>query len=289
MWLSFKQKVVFMNQQAIQERVQVSVIIPCYQCSETLARAVASVAYQTHLPKEVILIDDASPDNGKTLQSMQALVTKYADVLNIQIVKLNQNQGAGSARNAGWNVATQPYIAFLDSDDAWHPKKLEIQYTKMLENPSVCLSGHICRLLGRLEDLDKLPLALKPNIKSITKKSALLSNPLSTRTIMLKRDIPFRFKDGMRYIEDYLLWLQIIYADKPTIFINTLLAATFKPDYGEAGLSSHMWRMQKGEMQTYQILYESGSINQLSHILVVSFSYLKFVRRLIIVKLFRYK
>src|SRR5438309_8195778 len=108
----------------------VSVIIPCYRCAATIERAMLSVAEQSVRPAEAILIDDASGDN--TFAVMEKIRNKYGDW--IRIVALPMNQGAAAARNAGWHAATQPYIAFLDADDAWHPRKIEIQYGYMQQH-----------------------------------------------------------------------------------------------------------------------------------------------------------
>lgn len=57
------------------------------------------------------------------------------------------NEGPGSARNAGWDKARCQYIAFLDSDDVWHPQKLECQYRYMEEHPYVWLSCHHMKVI----------------------------------------------------------------------------------------------------------------------------------------------
>ena len=107
----------------MKQPAKVSVIIPCYNCALTLQRAFNSVLSQTVQPAEILLIDDKSTDN--TLEIIKQSIVAFP--LKIKIIELTVNQGAANARNAGWEVATQPYIAFLDSDDTWHPKKIEIQ------------------------------------------------------------------------------------------------------------------------------------------------------------------
>jgi len=124
--------------------VPVSVVIPCYCCEDTIERAVVSVMSQTALPGEVILVDDASPDHGRTLSKLQELQERFRDKTHIEIIALKNNSGPSVARNAGWGTATQPYIAFLDADDAWHTQKLEIQYEWMKEHPEIALTGHKC-------------------------------------------------------------------------------------------------------------------------------------------------
>lgn len=272
-----------MIQKTYLKPAEVSVIIPCYSCSDTLARAVASVANQTMLPKEIILIDDASHDNGKTLNVIDAVIKDYSAVFNIKIIKFDENKGAASARNAGWNAAIETYIAFLDADDAWHPQKLEMQYFLMRQNESVCLSGNIYSEIDKVENFKCNKLLSNVDFIKLKKIKALLSNPFSTSTVMLKRDINFRFKEGARHTEDYLLWLQIITSGLDTIYIKSILAAIFKSHYGRGGLSANLWMMQKGEINAYLTIYKSSNISLFTLVVCVSYSLLKYLRRLFIV------
>jgi glycosyltransferase involved in cell wall biosynthesis len=238
----------------------------------------ASITAQNILPREVVLVEDASPDGGKTLGTLRRLAEQYADTFKIQLIALAENSGAGSARNRAWEAAGQPYIAFLDADDAWHPKKIEIQYGWMAAHSEVGIVGH-AHSLQQGDDKDWC--VLDPDFRAwpVSKYSALLSNPFATRTVMLKRDLPFRFKEGKRYVEDYLLWMQIILSRIPAAFINQPLAVTFKPDYGAKGLSSHLWKMETGELQTYWQLHSEDRIG-LPLVLVLSLvSVAKYARR----------
>ena len=102
----------------------ISVIIPCYRCSDTIERAVASVVAQTLQPAEVILVDDCSGDG--TLATLNKIQAHYPQGW-VQVIECSVNGGAGTARNAGWAAATQTYLAFLDADDIWLPEKLKSQ------------------------------------------------------------------------------------------------------------------------------------------------------------------
>src|SRR2546425_3740246 len=124
--------------------VPVSVVVACYRCIRTIERAVASVAAQTMLPTELVLVDDGSADDTRAV--LNDLCRRHQPGW-IRLVLLDENVGAASARNAGWALASQPYIAFLDADDAWHPRKIEIQYAYMKANPDVVLCGHEYRRL----------------------------------------------------------------------------------------------------------------------------------------------
>ena len=86
----------------------ISVVIPCFGCARTIERAVASVAAQRQRPLEVIVVNDASPDD--TAQVSQRLKASYPTGW-IRQITLATNQGAASARNAGWEAAAGQYVA----------------------------------------------------------------------------------------------------------------------------------------------------------------------------------
>src|SRR5262249_36311728 len=121
-------------------RVPVAVIISCYRCATTIPRALESVARQTALPEEVLLVDDGSCD--ETLDTLKVLAERYRYDLRITIIALPQNSGCAVARNTAWEQTKQQFLAFLDADDAWHSKKLEIQYQWMQTHSETILSGH---------------------------------------------------------------------------------------------------------------------------------------------------
>ena len=116
----------------------VSVIIPAYNSASTIIRALQSVAAQTLAPLEIIVVDDASTD------TTHDLVTTFASSSSIPVRVVTQtiNSGPSAARNAGWDRAIGDYIAFLDADDQWHPRKIELQYPIMQTQPEVTMSCH---------------------------------------------------------------------------------------------------------------------------------------------------
>ena len=261
----------------------VSVVIPCYCCARTIGRAFSSVARQTLRPAEVILVNDGSVD--ETSGVLDTLKNKYGEW--VRIVELPANVGAASARNAGWNVATQPYIAFLDSDDAWHPRKIEIQYEYMRDNPGVILSGHLCRQLqeGAANAL-QWAVELK-NIHKVTWFGLLLRHQFVTPSVMLKKEIGFRFSEGNRYMEDHRLWLEIVGEPMLTVRLDVELAAVYKPVYGASGLSADLWNMEKAELANYHYFRDQGKIPRVQFIVLCCYSLTKFVKRLMVVYLIR--
>lgn len=259
--------------------VPVSVIVPCFNCAKTIGRAVGSILKQAAMPMEIILVDDASED--ATLSVLYALAQANPD--SVKVLQLNENKGAGSARNAGWAIAAQPYIAFLDADDSWHPEKLCIQYEYMRDNPDVALSGHQCIWLRDNETPPVPPKNL--HVTRISAGSLLFRNAFSTPAVMLKRDISSRFQEGQRCAEDVLLWQKIAFAGQQVIRLESPLAYVHKPFYGAGGLSTQLWKMERGELSNFVVLYQAGSISFLQYAAATFLSLIKYSKRLLVTKL----
>jgi len=98
---------------------RVSVIIAAYKAAETLPTAVASALAQTDVDVDVIIADDASPDD--TFAVAQRLTE---DDARVKAIRLDKNGGPSAARNAGIAVATGDWIAVLDADDTMAPDRL---------------------------------------------------------------------------------------------------------------------------------------------------------------------
>lgn len=252
----------------------ISVVIPCYRCAATIKRALQSVDQQTLRPAEVILVEDFSEDG--TLEQLNKLQSSYPPGW-IKILTLEENSGPAAARNAGWNLAAYEYLAFLDADDAWHPQKLEHQYTWMQAHPQVTLTGHACIAPPH----PPFKLLKPPKFKPISGRKLLLSNCFSTPGILIKRRLSYRFATGKYYAEDYLLWCELALDGHLCFYSDAPLAYLFKAEYGEAGLSSHLWKMQKGELDTYRRLKASSRLAAPASLLLSLWSLLKFIRRLL--------
>lgn len=259
-------------------RAPVSVVVPCYRCSETIERAVASIAQQTLPPKEVVLIEDCSDDEGKTLDSLYRLLEEYRGKVALKIIPLEVNGGPSVARNAGWEAATAPYIAFLDADDAWHPRKLEIQVAWMDAHPEVAMTGTQTTFRGTLDNLPALSEDFR--VREATFGRMLYVNMLPTRSVIIRASVPNRFSPEKRYSEDFLLWLSIVAEGHRAVLLELPLANAFKPDFGAAGLSSHLWHMHCEVLDTYRRLQQAGHISGSHRILLDAYSLIRFFRRL---------
>jgi glycosyltransferase involved in cell wall biosynthesis len=231
----------------------VSVVIPCYCCHETIERACLSVLNQSLIPSQIILVEDASDDDGKTYEKINLLSRIIEDAWGIECttIFLEQNVGPGEARNRGWEVARHDYIAFLDADDAWHSSKIEIQFSWMQANLLIDLTCH------RSVVFDRYHRDVSLGLESIKLEfnSMLYRNKIQTRTVMLKRTLPNRFLEGQRFSEDYRLWLNILADNKRAILLNVELASSYRPEYSSGGQSAKLCSMEHSELDIYWDLY----------------------------------
>src|SRR5262249_15425290 len=103
----------------------VSVVVPTCNRAHCIGRALASVASQTYPAIEIIVVDDGSTDDTV------AAIGRLNCPRPLRVIQLDGNHGASAARNEGIAAATGEYVAFLDSDDAWHPRKIELQIDRL--------------------------------------------------------------------------------------------------------------------------------------------------------------
>jgi len=96
----------------------VSVIVPTYNRSAWIGATLRTVLAQTHRPHEIIVIDDGSADDTASVVAGFGSEVRYVR---------QDNAGVSAARNHGARIATGEFLAFVDSDDLWHPRKVEIQ------------------------------------------------------------------------------------------------------------------------------------------------------------------
>lgn len=104
----------------------VSIITANYNCENFISDTIESVLSQTYENWEMIIVDDVSSDN-----SVEIIKSYIKQDSRIKLIELEINSGAAVARNRAIKEAKGRYIAFLDSDDLWLPKKLELQISYM--------------------------------------------------------------------------------------------------------------------------------------------------------------
>ena len=108
--------------------ITVSAVIPAYNAGKYIARAIDSVLAQTRPADEVIVVDDGSTDDTAKI------ALSYGD--RIRFIH-QKNAGASVARNTAIEAAKSDWIAFLDADDEWLPRKLKLQTEHLRRNPQL--------------------------------------------------------------------------------------------------------------------------------------------------------
>lgn len=112
---------------AEQEASMVSVVVPLYNCADYIEDTIRTVVEQTYTNWELILTDDKSTDD--TIARARHEIGKLPGEIaaKIRLIEKPEDTGAADTRNAGIDAARGRYIAFLDADDLWHRRKLELE------------------------------------------------------------------------------------------------------------------------------------------------------------------
>jgi len=226
---------------------RVSAIIPTYNRKAFVLEAVDSVLTQTYGDYELIVVDDGSTDGtGEALKRYGGRV-RYA---------YQQNQGVSLARNRGLEIAHGEFIAFLDSDDLWLPKKLEIQVAFMDKHPEaeICYTDEVWIRRGKRVNPKKkhakysgeiyphcLPLCI------ISPSSALMRRGLFAQVGTFDPHLPV--------CEDYDLWLRMA-SRVPIFFIPQRLIV--KRGGHPAQLSQQRWGNDRYRVQALIKILEMG-------------------------------
>ena len=132
---------------------KLSIIVPIYNVEQYLRRCVDSLIQQTLSDIEIILVNDASPDNSITI--MREYEHRYPD--KIVVIDSSVNLKQGGARNLGIRAATADYIGFIDSDDWVDPNMFEQLYNKAIEKNADVVSCNSFRAMSESEYVPFLP------------------------------------------------------------------------------------------------------------------------------------
>jgi len=262
----------------------VSIIIPCYNSAITIQRALESVINQTYTDFEIIIVDDGSTDNTKDVIAafFKDLSLKYTYIYQ-------QNSGPSVARNRGIKNASGEYIAFLDSDDDWHPQKIMLQIALMKEL-NIKISGTNHKIISQ-KDLEIEKAIDYQNRQSMPYAKIfwpriLFKSPFATPSVVIHKSLKhYLFDENMKYSEDYNLWKRITYQYK-AIKILLPLTYTFKHDYlsDNNSLSTNLKLMQQGVENSFVSLLKNIDIAIYDKFLIIVallFSKFKYLRRIL--------
>ena len=225
----------------------VSVVIPTYNRWPMVGEAVESVLAQTYRHFELIVVDDGSTD---------ATTDELARCGSAIRLVSRPRKGVAAARNFGVSIATGRYVAFLDSDDLWLPKKLAIQAGFMQENPSVeiCQTEEIWVRHGMRVNPKAKHRKMSGDIFRRTLELCLVS----PSAVMMTKNLFVAaggFDESFPVCEDYDLWLRIA-ADRPVSLVPQALVV--KRGGHADQLSRSIWGMDRYRIAALYKLLQSG-------------------------------
>ena len=182
---------------------KVAVIMPCHNGAKTLSQAVQSVIAQTFTNWELVFVDDGSTDG-----SPEIIRAFAAGEPRIRCVRNEKASGASNARNKALRLTRARYVAFLDSDDAWLPHKLDAQLKVMQEHGAAlcCGSYDVMDASGTIIG------GVRPTPGPLSYRGLLMNCSVGALTAVLDRSLcgDIQFSTGLATSEDYQLWLSLL-------------------------------------------------------------------------------
>jgi len=181
---------------------QVTVILPSWNRADWLKKSIDSVLEQTFRDFELIVVDDASTD------STQEILTSYSG--KIRSITFEKNLGVSAARNAAVKNCDSEWIAFLDSDDFWHPHKLQKQIAQTVIRAECPI--HFTDEIWIRNGVRVNPKKKHQKLEGWIFKPSLELCLMSPSTVLLRRelfDVHGLFDETLPICEDYDLWLRL--------------------------------------------------------------------------------
>lgn len=205
--------------------IEVSVIIPCFNAEATIQQCIDSVLAQSFENFEILAVDDGSTDGTV------ACLRDYDDT-RLRIIECKVNSGSPAVpRNIGVHEAKGWLIAFLDSDDFWHPEKLNQQVSFMTENGySFSCTNYVVREIDGSESVRQARVEADLN-------DLLKLNSVGCSTVVITKELVqgFEFRDCPQ--EDLDMWLRILRQKSCVYGLNEPLTTYIKQDNSRSRLS----------------------------------------------------
>lgn len=262
----------------------ISVVIPAYNASDTVITALESVMHQSEhsLICEIIVINDGSTD--MTLEVLSFYAKNHR--LKIPVKIINQvNLGVSAARNAGILSAKGNWIALLDADDQWHPQKIEKSMAAILQYPFIETLG--TNRQGFMRTQGK---AIGSGVFKLGLFDELVRPWPTTSSLMIRKsmfDSVGLFDEARTHAEDVDLLLRIAAKSGVHYLYESLLIFSEKGSYGVSGLSKNLKKMHEGCVLNIKAVHARGDIGFVSAYLFMAWEFIKYVRRIITVRLGR--
>ncbi|WPD22160.1 MAG: glycosyltransferase family A protein [Candidatus Electrothrix scaldis] len=183
----------------------ISVIIPTYNRADFIEQALESILNQSLPCGEILVVDDGSTD------ATRDIVLEISQGAQVPIRYLYQeNKGASAARNQGIAAARSDLLCFLDSDDRWAPRKLELQLKAMEQEPHYLISHTRETWYRQGKQVNQKKKHAPPHGEIFNRSLRMCVVGMST--VMIRRELFSRyglFDEDMLCCEDYDLWLRV--------------------------------------------------------------------------------
>ncbi|GAB6095172.1 glycosyltransferase [Desulfatiferula olefinivorans] len=195
---------------------KISIITPVFNCEKYINETVLSVVNQDFSDWEMLVVDDCSTDN--TLSILKGWCEQDQ---RIRLIQNETNQGPGPSRNRGVDKALGKYIAYLDSDDVWFPKKLSYQF-EFMEKTKTLFSFTSYELINA----NGKPLGKTINAPNEVSYNYLLGNTIiGCLTVMINREkIDNLHMPSLPSRQPLVLWLRILKEHGPAKGIDRVFA-----------------------------------------------------------------
>ncbi len=192
----------------------VSAIVPCFNMGRYLAAALESVAAQSYPHWEVLVVDDAGPEDGSA--EIVASFARIHPIHRVEFIRHEKNKGVGAARNTAIGAAHGQLMALLDPDDLWLPDHLASRVEVFAQNPEVAMASSPAWLFS---DDPALRLPMPEYFcdweRHLFPYALALRNGFPTSSVVLHRDrapFPLAFDPTLHGTEDWDMWFRLVQA-----------------------------------------------------------------------------
>lgn len=253
----------------------VSVVIPAYNCCETIADTIKSISQQTKysLIKEIIVIDDGSIDS-----TYEILLKIQKKEKKLKVLR-KENSGVSATRNLGIKCAKGEWIALCDADDIWLNNKLDIQSNILGKYDYIDFLGG-----NHLEDSQKILFKKLDSLTRINTTFLCFKVLPQTSTCIFKKDI-FEsiggYDEMQSHAEDVGYFMKIAYYYNFYYSPEQVVVYGNGKKVGDSGLSSNLKKMHKGFLKNFSDEYKSHHINCFTYIIALIFENIKYCVRLL--------
>ncbi len=240
----------------------ISIIIPYYKKKRYIKLTLQSILRQKYKNFEILIIyDDADTEDLLFIKKLKKKDKRIKLIIN------KKNIGAGMSRNKGVRLSKGEYLAFVDSDDLWHPEKLKLQLSYMIKN-KISISHTSYKII----DTNNSKIGYR-HANKIEYKDLIKSCDIGLSTVMIKKKILKNNHFGnLKTKEDYILWLKL---SKKNFIFHPIKKPLTSWRYSKDSLSSSTIQKLFDGYYVYRNFLKFSVFYSLYSLCVLSINYLR--------------